>query len=150
MTPHFTLTELTRSAKAASLRINNTPDATSLARLQTLAELLERIRAQLGVPITITSAYRCRELNAAVGGRTSSDHMQGEAADFVAPAFGTPYEICRALAPHVSTLGIGQLILESVGGKSWVHVSTRQPIKAVNRVITITDAGTQAGIQVVA
>jgi len=150
MTPHFTLAELTRSAKAASLRINNTPDAAALARLQTLAELLERIRAQLGVPITITSAYRCRELNAAVGGRTSSDHMQGEAADFVAPAFGTPYDICRALAPHVSTLGIGQLILESVGGKSWVHVSTRQPIKSVNRVITITDAGTEAGIQVVA
>lgn len=31
-------------------------------------------------------------------------------------------------------------------GKQWVHVSTRTPEKVVNRVITITDAGVQAGI----
>ena len=45
------------------------------------------------------------------------------------------------LAPLVSVLGIGQIILEGVKGKQWVHVSTRSPEKAINRVITITDAG---------
>ena len=51
------------------------------------------------------------------------------------------------LAPLVSVLGIGQLILEGIKGKQWVHVSTRVPSKASNRVITITDKGAQLGIQ---
>ena len=54
------------------------------------------------------------------------------------------------LAPLVSTLGIGQLILEGVKGKQWVHVSTRTPEKFANRIITITDAGARVGIQVLA
>ena len=147
MTPHFSLPELTRSAKAQALGIDNTPTPAALANLRATANMLERIRAALGAPLVITSAYRCPALNAAVGGRTSSDHQQGEAADFVAPGCGTPYDVCRALAPQVSVLGIGQLILEGVGGKQWVHVSTRVPLKPVNRVITITDAGAQLGIQ---
>ena len=52
-----------------------------------------------------------------------------------------------ALLFLVSVLGIGQLILEGIKGKQWVHVSTRVPSKASNRVITITDKGAQLGIQ---
>ena len=147
LTAHFSLAELTASNKAAALRIDNTPPADVLRRLQGTAEMLERIRSAVGRPIVVTSGYRCPPLNRAVGGVTSSDHVTGQAADIVAPAFGTPYQLARLLAPLVSTLGIGQLILEGVKGKQWVHVSTRIPDKLFNRVITITDAGAQVGIQ---
>ena len=147
LSAHFTLAELTASNKAAQLRIDNTPPPELMPRLVLTAEMLERIRSTLGVPVIVTSAYRCRQLNTAVGGVTSSDHTQGHAADFVAPGYGTPYDIAKLLAPLVSVLGIGQLILEGIRGKQWVHVSTRMPEKLANRVITITDAGAQLGIQ---
>ncbi len=147
LSPHFTLAELTASNKAAQLAIDNTPAPELLPRLVVTAEMLERIRSTLGVPVIITSAYRCRQLNIAVGGVTSSDHTQGHATDFVAPSYGTPYQIAKTLAPLVSVLGIGQIILEGVKGKQWVHVSTRTPERLANRVITITDKGPHLGIQ---
>ena len=146
LTAHFTLGELTRSSTAERLRLDNTPTPEALRALQTTAEMLERIRTTLGRPVIVTSAYRSPEVNRAVGGATSSDHMAGQAADIVVPAFGTPHLVASALAPLVSVLGIGQLILEGVKGKQWVHVSTRTPLKPVNRVITITDAGVRVGI----
>lgn len=146
LTPHFTLAELTRSATAERLKLDNLPTPEALAALQSTAEMLERIRSTLGHPVVVTSAYRAPAVNKAVGGATSSDHMAGQAADIVCPAFGTPHLVASTLAPLVSVLGIGQLILEGVGGKQWVHVSTRTPSKPVNRVLTITDAGVKAGI----
>jgi zinc D-Ala-D-Ala carboxypeptidase len=155
LTQHFTLAELTRSDTATRLGIDNVPPPEIVPRLVLLAELLERIRATLNCPVIVTSGYRCEQLNAAIGGVTSSDHSRGHAADIAAPAFGTPSQVATLLAPLVSTLGIGQLILEGFrrpGGRrsEWVHVSTRAPEKAVNRVLTITDAGVQAGIQALA
>lgn len=146
LTHHFTLAEFTRSSVAQARGIDNTPPPELLPRLVRTAEMLERIRATVGVPVIVTSGYRCPELNKAVGSRSTSDHTQGHAADIVAPGFGTPAEVARLLAPLVSVLGIGQLILEQVGGKSWVHVSTYEPERAINRIITVTDAGTVPGI----
>jgi zinc D-Ala-D-Ala carboxypeptidase len=150
LTDHFTLEELTRSNTAERLRLDNTAPADVLRNLQGTAEMLERIRATLGVPITVTSGYRSPAVNKAVGGVTSSDHTAGQAADFVAPRYGTPFQIASLLAPLVSTLGIEQLILEGIKGKQWIHVSTRKPSKPINRILTITDAGARAGIQVLA
>lgn len=148
LTEHFTLAELTRSATAKRLGLDNTPNAAVLNELRATAELLERIRSTLGVPMIVTSGYRSPAVNRAVGGVTSSDHIAGQAADFVAPRYGSPYLIASLLAPLVSTLGIGQLILEGVKGKQWVHVSTRRPPKVLNRILTVTDAGPRVGIQV--
>lgn len=146
LTQHFTLTELTRSTKAVELGLDNTPPHELMPRLVMVAEMLERIRSTLGHPVIVTSGYRCERLNLSVGGATTSDHPQGHAADIVAPGFGTATQVAKALAPLVSVLGIGQLILEGVRGKQWVHVSTHVPERAVNRVITITDSGVRAGI----
>jgi zinc D-Ala-D-Ala carboxypeptidase len=150
LSAHFTVAELTASNKAAQLGIDNTPPPELVPRLVLCAEMLERIRSTLGVPIIVTSAYRCRPLNTAVGGVTSSDHTQGHAADFVAPGYGSAYDIAKLIAPLVSVLGVGQLIYENTKTASWVHVSTHTPEKLSNRVITITDAGAQLGIQVLA
>lgn len=146
LSPHFTLAELTFSNKAAELHIDNTPAPELMPRLILLAELLERVRTALGVPVTVTSGYRSNQLNREVGGVTSSDHTQGHAADIAAPAYGTPAQVAAKLAPLVSVLGIGQIILEGIKGKHWVHVSTHSPEKAVNRILTITDAGISVGI----
>ena len=147
LTPHFTLAELTRSSVAQARGLSNEPPPELLPRLILTAEMLERIRSTLGTPVSVTSGYRSPQVNIAVGGATSSDHTQGHAADIVAPAYGTPYQVARTLAPLVSTLGIGQIILEGIKGKRWVHVSTHTPEKAVNRIITSTDSGVAVGIQ---
>ena len=146
LTQHFSLAELTASNKARQLGIDNTPPPELVPRLVMVAEMLERIRSTLNCPVLVTSGYRCERLNLSVGGATTSDHTQGHAADIVAPGFGTATQVAKALAPLVSVLGIGQLILEGVRGKQWVHVSTHVPERAVNRVITITDSGVRAGI----
>jgi len=152
LTKNFTLAELTASNRARVLGLDNTPPPELMPRLILLAEMLERIRSTLGVPVNVTSGYRSRPLNQAVGGVTSSDHTQGHAADFVAPRYGTPYEVAKLLAPLVSSLEIGQLIYEGITDKNgvrkfWVHVSTRTPEVMGNRVITIGDTGKQFGIQ---
>ena len=147
LTKHFSLAELTASTTAQRLGLNNAAPPEIVPRLTLTAEMLERIRTTLGVPVIVTSGYRAPAVNRAVGGVTSSDHTQGHAADIVAPGYGTATQIARTLAPLVSVLSIGQLILEGVKGKQWVHVSTRVPDKPANRVITITDRGAQLGIQ---
>ena len=147
LTKHFDLAQLTRSSVAQARGLSNDPPPELLPRLILTAELLERIRATLGVPVTVTSGYRSPKVNLAVGSSSGSDHPHGYAADIVAPAYGTPYDVARRLAPLVSTLGIGQIILEGIKGKRWVHVSTHTPEKDINRIITITDSGVLVGIQ---
>lgn len=146
LSEHFTFAELTASTTAKRLGLNNIPDGAALYQLTKLAEMLERVRAKLGVPVTVTSAYRSPAVNKAVGGRTSSDHCKGMAADIVAPRFGTAHAVAAAIAPHVSELGIGQIILEGIKGKQWVHLSIDPVDNPVNRIITITDAGVKPGI----
>lgn len=146
LSEHFTFAELTASTTAKRLGLNNIPDGAALYQLTKLAEMLERVRAKLGVPVTVTSAYRSPAVNKAVGGRTSSDHCKGMAADIVAPRFGTAHAVAAAIAPHVSELGIGQLALEGIRGKQWVHLSIDPVDNPVNRIITITDAGVKPGI----
>lgn len=68
----------------------------------------------------ITSGYRSAELNAAVKGSKTSQHMIGQAIDFTCPGFGSgPHDVAHALAQRMEILGIDQLILEN----GWVHVS---------------------------
>lgn len=147
LTPHFTLAEMTNSSTAVNRGLDNTPTPEALQRLVLTAQMLERVRAHLQAPVRVTSGYRSRAVNAAVGGVTSSDHAQGLAADIVAPGYGTPYQIAKALASQINALGIGQIIYESVGGSRWVHLSVRVPDKPVNRVITVHGRETLVGIQ---
>ncbi len=149
MTPHFSLAEFCRSDVATRRGIDNTLPAELLPRAQQTLEMLERIRQQLSqiagrdVPVLISSGYRCPALNLAIGSSSTSDHPKGCAADINARAFGTPLKVAQTLAPMVTQLGIGQLILEF---GSWVHVSTRHPDKAIDRIITISRVGVTTGI----
>lgn len=48
---------------------------------ENLIPTLDRIRGMYGKPMYITSGYRCPEHNTEVGGKPSSAHLTGEAAD---------------------------------------------------------------------
>jgi Uncharacterized protein conserved in bacteria len=51
-----------------------------------LVELLEVIRLALGIPLKVSSGYRCAEHNAKVGGSAPhSQHIVGKAADIIVP-----------------------------------------------------------------
>jgi hypothetical protein len=119
MTTHFTLEEFVRSQTAERLKLHNLPSKEIIEKLHFTMAGMERIRALLGVPIKVNSGYRSEELNRAVKGSKNSQHMKGEACDFVCPAFGTPLEVCVHLWPNIKILGIDQLIYEN----TWIHVS---------------------------
>ena len=118
LSPHFTFEELIVSDKAKELGLDNTPDSSLLPHMQVLAAGLEKVRALLGdSPIHVNSGYRSPEVNAAIGGSKRSAHMDGYAADFVCPGFGSPLLIVRHLRD--SGLQFDQLIMEH----TWVHIS---------------------------
>jgi len=114
---HFTLEELTFSAAAVRLGLDNAPSAIVTANLSLVAAVVEKVRKLLGDrPIIVHSGYRSAQVNQAVGGVPTSAHCLGLACDFVCPEFGTPYEV--ALAILKSDIRYDQLILEY----GWVHV----------------------------
>lgn len=76
------------SYKAKQFKINNEPDNLNiLTCLNKVADKLQEIRDKIGVPIIINSAYRCPEVNKAVGGSATSWHQQGLAADINAKGY---------------------------------------------------------------
>ena len=46
--------------------------------------VLQPLRDAWGKPLKVNSGYRCKALNAAVGGAPTSQHVKGEAADIAA------------------------------------------------------------------
>lgn len=118
LSAHFTLEEFTVSDTAERLGIDNSPTAMVMGELQRLADFMELVRDLLEVPIVIKSGYRCPRLNTAVKGAVRSDHLVGRACDFIAPRFGSPYEVARTI--ESAGLQYGQLIHEF--GR-WVHIS---------------------------
>jgi len=82
LSANFTLKELTKSDTATRLGLDNTPDDEALENLKTLCEMvLQPVREHFGKSVTVNSAYRSPESNAAVGGSKTSDHCLGMAAD---------------------------------------------------------------------
>lgn len=150
LSAHISQAEFTVSETAARRGIDNSLPSHLVREAMATAGMLERIRAHLSdlagrdVPIIVTSGYRCLALNRVIGSDDTSDHVRALAADFHAPAFGSPYQVAAALAPRVGELLIGQLIHEF--GR-WVHVSTRWPDKQINRILTISARGTEVGIK---
>ena len=82
LTENFTLEELTYSATAKRLGIDNTPSEVVVSKLKTLCKtVLQPIRKKYGKSIVVTCGYRCPKLNKIVGGASTSDHIYGNAAD---------------------------------------------------------------------
>ena len=84
LTPHFTLLEFTESRTAKKHGIDNTPSGMAVQNLKRLClYTLEPLREELGLPVIITSGYRCKELNDKMKSHSKrSQHIEGRAADF--------------------------------------------------------------------
>jgi hypothetical protein len=124
---HFSFDELTRSATAARLGIDNTPPPPAAVRLEALAErLLDPVRELWGAPLRVNSGYRCTALNRAVGGAPRSQHMAGEAADITAGSREGNRRLFEAIEAAVrrGDLALDQLIDER--GYRWLHLSYRE------------------------
>ncbi len=139
LSENFWLDQFLVSQTASRKGIDNTPDPASLHNLHTLAEALEKVKAALGhVPIVITSGYRSPALNAAVGGSKTSAHMQGLAADVIAPQYGDALALARAVA-DIRSLPYDQLIHEK---GSWLHIGLAPPgRKPRGELLTCTPSG---------
>ena len=142
LSAHLTLAEFTDSDTASRLGIDNALPDDLVEAAQATGAMLERVRAVLGTAMLVSSGYRCKALNTAIGSGPGSDHLKAQALDFRSPGFGTPLAICQALEPRLSELGIGQIIFEH----TWVHISTRAPVNLVNVVLTLAGTGYVEGI----
>jgi hypothetical protein len=115
LTEHFTLEELTHTDHR---EFDNTPNETELANLKRLANFLEEVKTVLGSkPIMVNSAYRCKQVNDAVGSKDTSQHRIGCAADIRVPSM-TPDQVVKAVI--ASGIPYDQLIREF---DRWTHIS---------------------------
>ena len=132
LTEHFQLREFLFSRLALENDIDNTPKDRSIlvSLMHILAPAMELVRENLGVPVQVTSGFRCDALNDLAGGVPDSFHRQGLAADFIAPHFGSPEDIFRSLSTGASRTendarrNILRLRLEP----RWVHLVARPPV----------------------
>ena len=83
-----------------------------------LLDRLESLRIAVGIPLKITSGYRCEAHNKAVGGVENSSHTKGEAADVT----------CADLDKLLTE---GEKIFDSIGdgrvNGHFCHFDTRLP-----------------------
>ena len=135
LTEHFTLDELTSSETAERNGWDNTPNETELANLKRLAEFLEEVKTALGgKPIMVSSGYRGKQVNDAVGSKDSSQHRTGCAVDFRVPQL-TPDQVVKAIV--ASGLPYDQVIREF---DRWTHLSIpNTPETAPRRQVLIID-----------
>ena len=124
-------------------RFDNTIPPSLYATIINTATGMEAVRTVLGgLPILVNSWYRSPAVNTAVGSKTNkSQHVKGEAVDFICPKYGSPLRICKELAAQVSFVNFDQLILEH----NWVHISFVSPnVSPRNRVLTLLTGGKYA------
>lgn len=117
---YFRLSEFLRSESAVRKGIANVPGPDAMRNIETvLAPGLARVRNLLQCPMLITSGFRSRELNREIGGAPASQHVDGLAADFVCPDYGTPRKIAQRIMEMGPSIRFDQLIWEG----TWVHIS---------------------------
>jgi hypothetical protein len=129
LSPHFSLHELCVSSTAARLKISNLPtSAAHRANLVWLAnDVLEPLRALCGdVPITVTSGYRSAVVNTAIGGSTTSDHMQGLAADLYVSGLDADAVAALLAGPGGASIPFDQIIVERHTGHLHLGAGPRQ------------------------
>ena len=128
LTENFTTQEVTRSDTAQRLKIDNCLSIEILDNAYCFTKaVLQPLREHIGKPFLISSWYRSKALNEAVGGIRNSAHTRATAIDFTISGLSArqTYEI---VLETLKTLHIpfDQLIFESFtkDGKTtqWVHL----------------------------
>ena len=121
LSKNFALSEITHSNTAKRLGIDNTPNEKHLANMSLLLNnLIQPMRDSIG-PIRISSGYRGKDLNRAIGGSRKSQHCKGQALDI---QFWQDGKMMNELVYEWildSGLEFDQMINEF--DFSWIHIS---------------------------
>lgn len=120
LSAHFKLGEMLVSQTAVRQEITEQfePSQQVIDNLTALCvNVLQPLREMIKKPVNVTSGYRCKRVNTAIGGAKKSQHLVGQAADINIKGKTT-----EALFQYIKNSGIpfDQLIQEF---DSWVHVS---------------------------
>ena len=120
LSPHFDLSEFTRSDTARVMKIDNVPNLQEIENLTNLCiHVLEPARQKTNAQIYVTSGFRSPALNNAVGGVPTSQHCKGLAADL--RVYTQFYN--DNLVSALKETDFDQLIFEKSGVRKWIHVS---------------------------
>lgn len=126
--PNFPKHEFEASQTATRRSIDNSIPADLIPQVKKLSWWLQELRNKINrihrreryareLPIIITSGYRCPDLNTAIGGSKTSQHMRGQAVDIYVPGMSSR-QLVEFIAQHMT--GFDQMI-EEFG--RWTHVS---------------------------
>ncbi len=121
LTKNFTRQEIERSNTAKRLGISNEMSNKHLANMIKLLDtIIQPLRESLG-PIRISSGYRGKDLNRAIGGSRKSQHCKGQALDI---QFWQDGKMMNELIYEYildSNIEFDQMINEF--DFSWIHIS---------------------------
>lgn len=143
LSPHFKLSEFTKSDTAIRKRIDNTPGPAHAVNLKKVCEkILEPVRNHFQKPVRINSGYRGPALNAAVGGSSKSQHCNGQAVDFEIDGLPNP-ELAKWVADNCE---FDQIILEFYDPKEgpnsgWVHASYAEGANRKQKLTAVMEKG---------
>lgn len=72
-----------------------------------LLDNLQEVRTKIDKPLVITSGYRCTTHNIDVGGKKTSSHLKGRAADIATESSYYRFLLLRSLLTKFNRIGIG-------------------------------------------
>jgi len=142
LSKNLALSEVTRSETAKRRGISNMPTPEHIENFKKLAEnVFQPIRDHFGVPIRISSGYRSKELNAAIGGSSSSQHCKGEAIDI--DMDGTTVTNKQIFDFVKANVNFDQMIWEfgTDANPDWVHVSYNSDGAQRKQILKAVKAG---------
>ena len=142
LSEHFTLGEVTKSRYT---EIYNIPSHVSIENLKRVCEWLEELRFTYNTlyclkpgedyetsksvePVIITSGFRSEDVNRAVGGSPTSNHLSGCAVDIRCAGFEQAVRYATILLDIADDTGqdYDELFIErKKGGRYWLHFAVR-------------------------
>jgi uncharacterized protein YcbK (DUF882 family) len=130
LSEHFTLRELTKTR----VNIENVPNEEQVNNLKRLCRWLEQLRRRWNNlygegddPIVINSGFRSQEVNKAVGGVASSNHLTGCAVDIRCIGMEQALRYA-AILQDINDLNqedFDELLIEQKRNVIWIHFAVR-------------------------
>ncbi len=131
LSEHFTLSEMTKTKE----KIENIPNDEQITNLKRVCRWLERLRKRWNDlygdgddGIVINSGFRSPEVNKAVGGSPTSNHLTGCTADIrcIGPEQAIRYAVLLLDIFDLAKHDFDELLIETRGkGIWWLHFAVR-------------------------
>ena len=130
LSPHFTLAELCKT----KVNLRNVPNEEQVENLKRLCGWLEQLRRRWNNlygegddPIIINSGFRSPEVNKAVGGATSSNHLTGCAVDIrcIGIEQALRYAVILLDISDMNREDFDELLIEQKAHSYWIHFAVK-------------------------